>query len=149
MFWVSSRQEEATQILLRKYDAGRNNIYGEENIIAGLVRPSLTSRQKGRVYIWCGIKLRGLGSVQMDNNGAGSSQWWRDGLITYRHSQKKSSTQRNISNKDPIIPHMMVIDAVKQKPHICLINLTFFKWADITVVFESFLDYFKKWNLTT
>lgn len=87
MFWVSSRQEEATQILLRKYDESRNNIYGEENIVADLVRPSLTSRQKGRVCIWCGIKLRGLESVQMDNNNAGSSHWWRDGLITYRYSQ--------------------------------------------------------------
>lgn len=55
MFSVSSQQGEETHVVLGKYDESGNNIYGEENIRAGLLKLSLTSKQKGRVCIWCGI----------------------------------------------------------------------------------------------
>lgn len=90
MFWVSSLQEEVTQILPWKYDESRNNIHGEENIGAGFGGALAHIKTKGRVCTWCGIKPRGAGLVQMDEC-AGSGHWWRAGVMTYRDSTYTAS----------------------------------------------------------
>lgn len=69
MFWVSSRQEEATQILPGKYDESRNNIYGgkEHHSRFGGALAYIKTKGKGVYLMWNQTERPGISS-----NG----QWW-------------------------------------------------------------------------
>lgn len=64
MFSVSSRQEEATQILPGKYDENRNNIYEEENIIAGFGGALAHIKTQEKCLMW-----NQTGSAEISSSG--------------------------------------------------------------------------------